>query len=66
MAARAVVRDVARAQGKSYGLADRLAKMIPFQSGNEFEKALKDNSDLRRILSKWMRMQLKYSKWQKN
>ena len=27
MAARAVVRDVARAQGKSYGLADRLAKI---------------------------------------
>ena len=30
MAARAVVRDVARAQGKSYSLADRLAKLIPF------------------------------------
>ncbi|MFX5610904.1 hypothetical protein ABTD85_20995, partial [Acinetobacter baumannii] len=30
MAAKAVVRDVARVQGKSYGLADRLSKMIPF------------------------------------
>ena len=50
MAARAVVRDVARAQGKSYGLADRLAKMIPFSPEMTLEKALKDNSDLRRIL----------------
>lgn len=33
MAAKAVVRDVARAQGKSYGLADRLSKMIPFEVG---------------------------------
>ena len=49
-AARAVVRDVARAQGKSYGLADRLAKMIPFSPEMTLEKALKDNSDLRRIL----------------
>ena len=46
MAARAVVRDVARAQGKSYGLADRLAKMIPFSPEMTLEKALKDNSDL--------------------
>ncbi|HEY0663641.1 MAG TPA: DNA polymerase III subunit alpha, partial [Thiobacillaceae bacterium] len=30
MAARAVVRDVARAQGRSLGMADRVAKMIPF------------------------------------
>ncbi len=50
MAARAVVRDVARAQGKSYGLADRLAKMIPFSPEMTLERALKDNSDLRRIL----------------
>lgn len=33
MAAKAVVRDVARVQGKSYGLADRLSKMIPFEVG---------------------------------
>ena len=50
MAARAVVRDVARAQGKSYGLADRLAKMIPFSPEMTLEKALKDNADLRRTL----------------
>ncbi len=29
MAAKAVVRDVARVQGKPYGMADRLSKMIP-------------------------------------
>ena len=49
MAARAVVRDVARAQGKSYGLADKLAKMIPFSPDMTLEKAL-DNNDLKRAL----------------
>jgi DNA polymerase-3 subunit alpha len=49
MAARAVVRDVARAQGKSYGLADRLAKMIPFSPDMTLEKAL-GNNDLKRAL----------------
>ena len=33
MAAKAVVRDVARVQGKSYGLADKLSKLIPFEVG---------------------------------
>ena len=33
MAAKAVVRDVARAQGKPLGLADKLSKMIPFDIG---------------------------------
>ena len=49
MAARAVVRDVARAQGKSYGLADKLAKMIPFSPDMTLEKALESN-DLKRAL----------------
>lgn len=40
MAAKAVVRDVARVQGKSYGLADRLSKMIPFEPGMTLAKAL--------------------------
>ncbi len=39
MAAKAVVRDVARVQGKSYGLADRLSKMIPFEIGMTLQKA---------------------------
>ena len=49
MAARAVIRDVARAQGKSYGLADKLAKMIPFSPDMTLEKAL-ENNDLKRAL----------------
>ncbi len=40
MAAKAVVRDVARVQGKPYGLADKLSKMIPFEVGMTLEKAV--------------------------
>ncbi len=31
MAAKAVVRDVARVQGKAFGLADKLSKLIPLK-----------------------------------
>ncbi|MHA6494329.1 DNA polymerase III subunit alpha [Pseudomonas borbori] len=50
MAAKAVVRDVARAQGKSYGLADRLSKMIPFEVGMTLEKAYEMEEPLREFL----------------
>jgi DNA polymerase-3 subunit alpha len=50
MAAKAVVRDVARAQGKSYGLADRLSKMIPFEVGITLEKAFEMEEPLRDFL----------------
>ena len=40
MAAKAVVRDVARVQGKPYGLADKLSKLIPFEPGMTLSKAL--------------------------
>jgi DNA polymerase-3 subunit alpha len=40
MAARAVVRDVARALGKPYALGDRISKMIPFIPGMTLEKAI--------------------------
>ena len=40
MAARAVVRDVARAMGKPYALGDRISKMIPFIPGMTLEKAI--------------------------
>jgi DNA polymerase-3 subunit alpha len=50
MAAKAVVRDVARAQGKSYGLADRLSKMIPFEVGMTLEKAFQQEEILRDFL----------------
>ena len=39
MAARAVVRDVARALGKPYALGDRISKMIPFAPGMTLDKA---------------------------
>ena len=42
MAAKAVVRDVARVQGKSYGLADKLSKLIPFDPGMTLKKALEE------------------------
>ena len=51
MAAKAVVRDVARVQGKSYGLADKLSKLIPFEVGMTLEKALKDEQPLREFLA---------------
>tara|TARA_X000000950_G_scaffold106947_1_gene134805 strand:+ start:127910 stop:131329 length:3420 start_codon:yes stop_codon:yes gene_type:complete len=47
MAARAVVRDVARVQGKSYSLADRLSKMIPFEVGMTLERAYTQEKVLR-------------------
>lgn len=50
MAAKAVVRDVARAQGKSYGLGDKLSKMIPFEVGITLEKAIEQESSLREFI----------------
>jgi DNA polymerase-3 subunit alpha len=51
MAAKAVVRDVARVQGKSYGLADRLSKMIPFEVGMTLQKAFEQEEMLRDFLA---------------
>ncbi len=51
MAAKAVVRDVARVQGKSYGLADKLSKMIPFEVGMTLAKALDQEEVLRDFLN---------------
>ncbi len=39
LSARAVVRDVARVLGKSYGLGDKLSKLIPFEVGITLEAA---------------------------
>ena len=50
MAAKAVVRDVARVQGKSYGLADKLSKLIPFEVGMTLAKALEQEEPLRDFL----------------
>ncbi|EAT10972.1 DNA polymerase III subunit alpha [Bermanella marisrubri] len=46
MAAKAVVRDVARVQGKSYGLADKLSKLIPGDPGMTLAKALDEEPAL--------------------
>jgi DNA polymerase-3 subunit alpha len=50
MAAKAVVRDVARVQGKSYGLADKLSKLIPFEVGMTLEKAVEEEESLKEFL----------------
>ena len=50
MAARAVVRDVVRAQGKPYGLGDKLAKKIPNEIDITMEKAFEQEQELREFL----------------
>ncbi|WP_458524841.1 DNA polymerase III subunit alpha [Onishia taeanensis] len=50
MAAKAVVRDVARAQGKPYSLGDKLSKLIPFEVGMTLEKAHEQEEPLREYL----------------
>ena len=51
MAAKAVVRDVARVQDKPYGLADKMSKLIPFEVGMTLEKAFEQEEALRQLLS---------------
>ena len=46
MAAKAVVRDVARVQGKPYALADKLSKLIPFEPGITLKKAFEQEPQL--------------------
>jgi DNA polymerase-3 subunit alpha len=46
MAAKAVVRDVARVLGKPYGLADRMSKLIPPTPGMTLSKALDEVPEL--------------------
>ena len=48
MAAKAVVRDVARAYGQSYGFADSIAKLIPFELGITLKDALEKEPELKR------------------
>jgi DNA polymerase III subunit alpha len=42
LAAKAVIRDVGRVLGKSYGFVDRIAKLIPFEIGMTLTKAFED------------------------
>jgi DNA polymerase-3 subunit alpha len=48
MAAKAVVRDVARVYGQSYGFADSIAKLIPFELGITLKDALEKEPELKR------------------
>lgn len=48
MAARAVLRDVGRVLGLPYGYVDKIAKLVPFESGMTLKKAL----DQEEILAK--------------
>ncbi|MEL0321355.1 MAG: DNA polymerase III subunit alpha, partial [Gammaproteobacteria bacterium] len=50
MAAKAVVRDVTRVQGKPYGLGDRLAKLIPFEVGMTLDKAFEAEPQLKELV----------------
>src|SRR5574337_630483 len=48
MAARAVVRDVGRVLGHSYGYVDQIAKLIPFELEMTLDKALVQEPELRK------------------
>src|SRR5918994_618120 len=48
MAAKAVVRDVARVFGQSYGFADSIAKLIPFELGITLKDAMAKEPELQR------------------
>ncbi len=52
MAAKAVVRDVARVQGKPYSLADKLSKLIPFEPGMTLKKALETEPQLGEFIAR--------------
>ncbi len=52
MAAKAVVRDVARVYGLSYGFADSIAKLIPFELGITLKDALEKEPELKRRYDK--------------
>jgi DNA polymerase-3 subunit alpha len=49
MAAKAVVRDVGRVLGMTYGYVDRIAKLIPFELGITLDAALEREPELKRL-----------------
>ncbi|MBD3232929.1 MAG: DNA polymerase III subunit alpha [candidate division Zixibacteria bacterium] len=64
MAARAVIRDVARVMSLSYSEADRLAKLVPAELGITIEKALEMEPELKEAYDEnpQIRKLLDYSK----
>lgn len=51
MAAKAVVRDVARVQGKPYMLGDKISKLIPKTPGISLDEAVEKESQLKELLT---------------
>ena len=49
MAAKAVVRDVGRVLGMSYGYVDKIAKLIPFELGITLDEALAKEPELQKL-----------------
>ncbi|MGH8229529.1 MAG: DNA polymerase III subunit alpha, partial [Steroidobacteraceae bacterium] len=49
MAAKAVVRDVGRVLGMTYGYVDRIAKLIPFELGITLAEALEKEPELKKL-----------------
>ena len=49
MAAKAVVRDVGRVLGMSYGYVDKIAKLIPFELGITLDEALEKEPELQKL-----------------
>ena len=49
LGARAVLRDVGRAQGMPYSEVDRVARLVPFGPSMTLARALDENSELRNI-----------------
>jgi DNA polymerase-3 subunit alpha len=49
MAAKAVVRDVGRVLGMTYGFVDRIAKLIPFELGITLDDALTKEPELKKL-----------------
>jgi DNA polymerase-3 subunit alpha len=49
MAAKAVVRDVGRVLGMSYGYVDKIAKLIPFELGITLDDAIEKEAELKKL-----------------
>ena len=66
MAAKAVVRDVARVLGLSYGFADSIAKLIPFELGITLDDALEKEDELRKRYTQRGRRARSSSTWRRS
>jgi len=49
LAAKAVIRDVGRVLGLSYGFVDKIAKLVPLELGMTLDKALKEEDALKKL-----------------